>query len=351
MKNLYIVFTNFNLYLTLLKANYDFKTFGKRADLILTDHLDNPLPKDMIKGLQQLKLFNNIFIINDHAFQTKINQGGRKALFFYKSRVLKYMEKEFERIGFHPFDANYDKIFVFIESSYSAQFFLIKKRSLHLIEDGMDAYNEYTEDWHLKLRYLLGFPRKFGLSKYVKGYWVIEPKKMPEALKNKVVHYNLSLYKKKLDKHFAQMMFDVYMHNGSSMVKDLQENINSKKTFLLLTQWFSELGLMTEEEKVEIYKKIIKKYAEDDHIVIIKPHPKETTDYALYFPNTIIMPAAIPIEIIANSFVFDLCVTIDSGGVLHMNCKEKIHTEDEFNEEGWKRYMKAFGFEMKKKMI
>ncbi len=34
-----------------------------------------------------------------------------------------------------------------------------------------------------------------------------------------------------------------------------------------------------------------------------------------------------------------------------MNCKEKIQTEDEFNEKGWKQYMKSFGISMKKKMV
>ena len=75
MKNLYIVFTNNNLYLTLLKANFDFKTSGERADLILTDHITNPMPKDMINSLRKLKLFDNIFIINDYSFQDKITQG------------------------------------------------------------------------------------------------------------------------------------------------------------------------------------------------------------------------------------------------------------------------------------
>ncbi len=352
MKNLYIVFTNNNLYLTLLKANFDLKTSGKRADLILTDAIINPMPKDMIDALRKLKLFDNIFIVNDDSLEDKITRGNKRlALFFYKYRVLKYVTQEFKRMGFHPFDTNYDKIFSFIESSYSTQFFLIKKRFIHLIEDGTDAYNEYTEDWHLKLRYFLGFPRRFGKSPYIQGYWVLRPNNMPEYLKDKVVHYNLSLYKKKLNKDFIQMMIDVFLPNGTSIIKDLQKSVTNKKTFLLLTQWFSELGIMNEAEKIEIYKKTINKYAKEDHTIVIKPHPQEKTNYAFHFPNSIIFPASIPMEIIADCCTFDMCVTIDSGSIVYTNCKEKIQTEDEFNEKGWEQYMKDFGYSKKRKVL
>lgn len=37
MNSLYIIYSNYHLYLTLLKVNYDLKTFGIRSGLILTE--------------------------------------------------------------------------------------------------------------------------------------------------------------------------------------------------------------------------------------------------------------------------------------------------------------------------
>ncbi len=64
---------------------------------------------------------------------------------------------------------------------------------------------------------------------------------------------------------------------------------------ILLTQPLSEDYYLTEQEKIKLYKSIIKEYHIQD--LLIKPHPRETTDYKIYFPDCIVFSKKIPIEL------------------------------------------------------
>lgn len=64
---------------------------------------------------------------------------------------------------------------------------------------------------------------------------------------------------------------------------------------LLLTQPFSEDTLMTEEEKIKIYRDI--QESRKGNTFIIKSHPREQTDYKKYFPEVYIMPKDFPAEL------------------------------------------------------
>lgn len=63
---------------------------------------------------------------------------------------------------------------------------------------------------------------------------------------------------------------------------------------LLLTQPLSEDGYITEREKINIYSKIIKDNYKN---ILIKPHPRELTNYQNYFKNIILLDKDIPIEL------------------------------------------------------
>lgn len=339
-KDLYIVNTNYHIYLTLLKANYDLHTFGKHSDLILTDHLVNPLPAEMVDSLKELHLFDHIYIMDDSKITKKTGRKFKK-LFTYRNKILKYVAQEFRKVGLDPFDDAYEEIFVCLDYSAISHYFMIKKHSINLIEDGMDTYYTYHENWRIYLNYLFGFPRQFGLSKYIKSVWVLYPEKLPMVLKNKAKHYDLVKYKEQINDQFVQKMMDIYIPNNKKIIEKMYHEFKNKKIFLLLTQSYSEFGHMTEEKKIEIYKNVIRKYAKEDHFIVIKTHPKETTDYYKRFPDYMILPGSIPIEIISGLIPsIDVCVTINSTALFHINCNEKIMIEGEFNEEGWKRYMK-----------
>lgn len=339
MKNLYVVNTNYHLYLTLLKANYDLKVHGIGSDLILTDHLVNPLPHNMVESLRTFGLFGSIYIMNDSSITQKTGRKLKK-LFTYRYKILKLVELEFKKIGLNPFDENYTEIFVFLDYSAISHYFMMKRYSINLIEDGMDIYYTYLESWRIYLNYIFGFPRQFGLSKYIKNVWVLYPENLPVALKDKAIKYNIDKYKECIDEYFIQQMLDVYLEESQN-ITSLMDEVKNKKIFLLLTQSYSEFGHMTEEKKIDIYKNVIKKYAKNYHYIVIKTHPKETTDYHEIFPDNMILPGSVPIEVLSDLLPpIDVCVSINSTAVQNLDCNEKIMIDGEFNEEGWAQYMK-----------
>jgi hypothetical protein len=299
----------------------------------------------MIEKLYTFEMFDKIYIMSDAEITRKTDQKLKK-LFTYKYKILKYVEEEFERVGFDPSNNMYKEIFVFLDYSSISHYFMIQKYFINLIEDGMDIYYKYHEGWRIYLNYLFGFPRKFGLSKYIKKVWVLYPAKLPQVLRKKSKLYDIAKYKEYIDNIFVNKMIGLYLFDEKESIVQIKNAFKNKNIFLLLTQSYSEFGHMTEEKKIDIYKKTIKKYARSEHSVVIKTHPKETTDYSQIFPDYTILPGSIPIEIISDlSLSIDICISINSTASLNLDCNEKIMIEGEFNEEGWAKYMKQLNVE------
>ncbi|MBE6455558.1 MAG: hypothetical protein IJC11_03240 [Alphaproteobacteria bacterium] len=80
-------------------------------------------------------------------------------------------------------------------------------------------------------------------------------------------------------------------------VKPEEINILKERTQLLLTQPLSEDMICSDEEKKEIYKRILQSY--DEQKTVIKAHPRETTDWKTIFPNAYIIPKHLPAEILS----------------------------------------------------
>jgi len=100
--------------------------------------------------------------------------------------------------------------------------------------------------------------------------------------------------------------------------EEIKNNFGS--TSIVFTQPISEHDFVSESKKIEIYKRLIEEF--DLHDAVIKKHPRETTDYSLYFNNKIIDNIA-PFELyelygvrfsraatlyssVVNSFSYDL---------------------------------------------
>lgn len=79
---------------------------------------------------------------------------------------------------------------------------------------------------------------------------------------------------------------------------------------------------MTEEEKINIYRNIQKKY---NDCFVIKSHPREQTDYKKYFKEVYILPKNFPAEL----FLFvdtklSEVVTIFSTAALNLKSNYKV---------------------------
>ena len=69
------------------------------------------------------------------------------------------------------------------------------------------------------------------------------------------------------------------------------------RTKILFTQPLSEDGYISEEEKVQLYKKLLGGIDYKD--LIIRPHPRDRTDYQKYFQGCVFFKKVLPFEIIS----------------------------------------------------
>ncbi|MDT9426944.1 glycosyltransferase family 52 protein [Escherichia coli] len=95
---------------------------------------------------------------------------------------------------------------------------------------------------------------------------------------------------------------------------------------MILTQPLSEDGFISENEKIRLYDEIIKEY--NDKKIVIRQHPRELTDYSLYFKDVKVNKVKAPVELVVlNSPMIKTAVTLFSGGIFNIPCREKYSKE------------------------
>ncbi|GGJ88994.1 polysialyltransferase family glycosyltransferase [Parabacteroides faecis] len=95
------------------------------------------------------------------------------------------------------------------------------------------------------------------------------------------------------------------------------------KSIIILTQRFVTDGILTEEEQIRIYKKIISYY--DSNKILIKPHPRDKIDYKKYFNNISCFNKIIPSQLFDLLGIrFDKAVTICTSAVFDFSYKIEI---------------------------
>ena len=104
------------------------------------------------------------------------------------------------------------------------------------------------------------------------------------------------------------------------------EKINTikTKTSILITQPFDEDKILTEEEKIKLYQNIIKNINSSN--LIIKPHPRERTNYHSFFPHIPIFDSYIPFQLLSLcEIVFNDVYTICSTAAYDFPYPTTIH--------------------------
>lgn len=180
-----------------------------------------------------------------------------------------------------------------IEMSYS----IIRNFKINIIEDGIKNY-------YPQLPFCYRYPRLkgflFGRSYINKAFcfehdWVQKEyltglMDAPSMHSDKLVQISISrLWKESTDKK-KKYILDVFGVDDSDIA------ILNKCDSILLTQPYSEDGFVSESAKIEYYRNKLSLI--EDSGIIIKPHPREKTQYELFFPNTPVFRKKIPLELL-----------------------------------------------------
>lgn len=195
------------------------------------------------------------------------------------------------------------------------QFFLNNfSGKMYLLEDGLMNYNQKTleKEYTRKLRKIKinNFIKriviekrredykKYGLSEKIQEIYLTGLLPIPDLIKNKVKIINISDEWETLSKKDKEEILRVFKISSKSF-----ENLKVEKNkVLLLTQPLSEDKIITEKEKIDIYREILLK--ENEKNIYIKAHPREKTNYKEVFKE-------FNINIIENSFPIEICLLLD----------------------------------------
>lgn len=176
---------------------------------------------------------------------------------------------------------------------------IIQNNKLNLIEDGVANYSRFNVSENIRLKTLkerifgsFYFSEEiWGLHKSCCSIYLTDLMEIDDLIKEKVIHidvesmWNVSEEDKRI---FISKIFNI---DSSDLA------LFDDKVVVLLTQCFSEDGYCSEISKVKMYKDIIEKYCSGKKLVI-KPHPRELTDYSVYFPDAIVFKKRLPMEVL-----------------------------------------------------
>lgn len=210
--------------------------------------------------------------------------------------------------------------------SYS-QFFMNHINNCFLLEDGLANYNkqlyneiqkEQTKQKRLKIvrdRFLKRskiYYKIFGLSEKIKKIYLTGIAEIPEIIKDKVEIINLKEKWEQLSLEEQEEILKIFNLKNSDLIK--WQKLKNK--VLLITQPLSEDGIITEKEKIEMYKEIIEKNKLEN--IMIKPHPREKTNYKKIFPDVELIEGKFPLEILMLLGInFKEVITIFSTAALN----------------------------------
>jgi hypothetical protein len=192
-----------------------------------------------------------------------------------------------------------------------------------LLEDGEAIYTQFKR-YHYKeiAKKLLGFGTHDSKFRIATEIWCQNPDRLPLANRRNLPTKKICPFAwTTKSREFISRAYGIPFDYGR-----LSDSCGSNRTILILTQPWSEDQIVSEITKIQYYKTIAQAY-EDNAQIVIKPHPRESTQYRQHFPFAIILPNQFPVEVLNYSdIVIDLGVTINSSALGNISCvREKIY--------------------------
>lgn len=189
---------------------------------------------------------------------------------------------------------------------YGGSFFLRRaKNPLYVIEDGVDNYTFEDPAKNSPADWYGGTPK--ARKVFLTGMMPI-----PKTVADKAVVVNIAeMWSRKTEAARARIARIFGVAPATRFPK-------AENALLLVTQPFSEDGHICERGKIELFKKIVAQMLKPGMRLVVKPHPREKTDYRSVFPEATFFEASVPVELMgclgldcSNLTV----VTISSGAV------------------------------------
>jgi|TARA_Y100000294_G_C8547799_1_gene333951 hypothetical protein len=273
----------------------------------------------LIPRIQKEKIFCNIVFISSNA---KVMRSYDNYSFFektfHRSRCIIDAFEHNSDIHLHSAFIQYAEINLFMALGYTSAYFVDKYRKsfIRMIEDGERTYATRLGVLKiLKRKHIYKSYIGEGLDEEIVEIEVQNPGRLPENIRHKGKKLDLRKLSGQISDVESKQLLRIFS-------VDKIKFPNHKKGILLITQPLSEDSFVSEEEKIELYKKILDEYTDGEKIYI-KVHPREKTDYENVFNvDYQIIPRDFPIELfdLLPNVYFEKSITIWSGAVNNLNC-------------------------------
>lgn len=306
-KNICSINTSYSLFLYFLIKGYDEK------DIFI---LSGGIPQSTRKNINHIYFPHFIFKFDakeDNPLKFLINNPQVGFMYLYgiiKLRLLLFIK---------TFNCNVE-VYGHGHTQFSYMFY--EYENSYIIEDGLINYRELSKTpkinriveiiLHIFGIYILNSKEGYGTHENVKKVYLTR-KPFPESVKNKAEYLDMQKNWDNLPENEKNNILNIF---------NFDNEILKEKVVVLLTQTHCEDGDLDYKEEIGIYKEIVRNNSSKN--LVIKPHPREVTNYEKVFPDIKIINKDFPIEIMS---LFDnnieKIITINSTAALHFP-KEKI---------------------------
>lgn len=199
---------------------------------------------------------------------------------------------------------------------------VIGRNEYTLIEDGILDYTvnrdipDQSRDWLRRFLWGPVYKHDFGRNAKCKHIILTQPFSNP-VLAKKAKRYDLSELWKNASETKRILILDKFNLTQEDVA------LMSKRPVILLTQALSEDGIFSEKEKIEFYREMVKPYGLEN--VLIKPHPRERTNYKESIPECMTMDKIVPFQLFSLlGLNFRTVVTVCSGSALSLQNSDVI---------------------------
>lgn len=258
-------------------------------------------------------------------------------IYYQKNEIIKYYIEKLKYIYWIKKLYRKNKIENIFGNDNLSQSNYLRNKKFVILEDGLTNYRPHRQTLKIKIKNFLLLDTisytPYGYEKCIKKIYLTGLAAIPKEIAHKVELINLKeLWDKKTLEEQNEIL-DIF-----SFDLDIKEKIKGRD-IILFTQPLSEDKTITEEEKVEIYSKIIKKYSKDR--LIIKTHPREKTNYKNIFKEYLVLNNSFPFEILnLLDIKFKKAITIFSTAALGLGKEVEV---DFYGTEIHPKILKRFG--------
>ena len=296
MRRIYMCERPYPLYRTLIKCVKS----TEKNDILISNHVDGM--EKMYPILKNCGMFENVFFYDDKIYKDFNSYGTEREYsrlatgwIVLLKKLMKYLnlQKQAREIGLPEglnFD-EYDEIFVNDATSTIAFHLFGRKKKVIWVEHAKNGFQKRLNTVFRICFRIMPVLEKIGMlyslhgtSKYVGEIEVNENRDLIPLIKGKKIReVNIDRILEELTDEERGFIFELYC-------KAYDVDLEKDATFsIILTAPLYEDGFVkSEDEQIRVYRNMIEKHVRKECRVLIKPHPRDNTDYKMYFPEFMI---------------------------------------------------------------